>query len=385
MINLRYHIVSITAVFLALGIGIAMGSSFLGAAAVDRVDENIRDVRQEAADARRERDVLQDQVDADEELQTQMLEEGPPTVFANDLVDVPVVMVTVGGVDDEGLDAVRVAMESSEAQFEGVLRIDDKVVDEGSAEELADVLGVAGTEGDELRGELVDAVSGELLEHGILPGEEPAEPGTTEPGTTEPGTSEPTTTAPEPGATTVPGATVPGETVPGETVPGETVPGTTVPDAGGGEAALPEPSALRDLVEAGFLAWEPTEGGPEAADMLAGADYRYVVVTGTDLEVPDSALLLPVLEAMAADGPAPVVVGASATGDTADEREANRIRPLVALREDDVLRDRISTVDDLEVFAGTAAVVGAVEDLAGTDRGHYGLGEGRDSLLPPPG
>ncbi|WCO67442.1 copper transporter [Iamia majanohamensis] len=382
MINLRYHIVSITAVFLALGIGIAMGSSFLGAAAVDRVDENIRDVRQEAAEARAERDVLQDQVDADEELQAQMLEEGPATVFTNDLPEVPVVLITVGGVDDDGLDAVRVALESSEAQFEGVLRVDDKIVDEGAAEELGAVLGVPGTEGAELQDELVAAVAGELSEHGVVPGEEPAgETPTTEPGTTEPGTTAPVPT--EPGATTVPGTTAPVPTEPGATTP----PGaTTVPeDPGSVDPAVPEPTALRDLVAAGFLAWEPAAGGPEAPDLLAGEGYRYVVVTGSEPEVPDSALLLPVLEAMAADGPAPVVVGSAASGEDPAEREATRLGPLTALREDDVLRDRISTVDDLEVFAGTAAVMGAVDDLAGTDRGHYGLGEGRDSLLPPPG
>ena len=41
MINLRYHIVSITAVFLALGIGVVMGTSFLGKATVDQLKTQI--------------------------------------------------------------------------------------------------------------------------------------------------------------------------------------------------------------------------------------------------------------------------------------------------------------------------------------------------------
>ena len=41
MINIRYHIVSITAVFLALGIGVAMGSTFLGKATVDQLKTQI--------------------------------------------------------------------------------------------------------------------------------------------------------------------------------------------------------------------------------------------------------------------------------------------------------------------------------------------------------
>ena len=41
MINLRYHIVSIIAVFLALAIGVVMGTSFLGKATVDQLKTQI--------------------------------------------------------------------------------------------------------------------------------------------------------------------------------------------------------------------------------------------------------------------------------------------------------------------------------------------------------
>ena len=41
MINIRYHIVSITAVFLALGIGVALGSTFLDRVTVNVLDDQI--------------------------------------------------------------------------------------------------------------------------------------------------------------------------------------------------------------------------------------------------------------------------------------------------------------------------------------------------------
>ena len=47
MINLRYHIVSITAVFLALGIGITLGSTFIGRETLDRIDQNVKAARAE--------------------------------------------------------------------------------------------------------------------------------------------------------------------------------------------------------------------------------------------------------------------------------------------------------------------------------------------------
>lgn len=384
MINLRYHVVSITAVFLALGIGIAMGSSFLGSAAVDQVDQNISAVRREAATARAERDVQRDEVARLEDLQAEMMAEGPPTQFTSDLTEQPVILLTVGGVDEASLEALRIALESSEAAFDGVLRVNDKIIDDGSAEELAAVVGAPEAKGDELRDELVDAVATELTEHGVVVGApDPSDPTTTVPGT-DPGTTDPGTTDP---GTTDPGTTVPGSTtVPGDpgttTVPGDPGAPPTVPEEPDDE--LPAPTVIRGLVEAGFLTWEPTDGGPVAADLLAGGDYRYVVVTGAEPEVADADLLLPVIEAMAAEGPAPVVLGSAVTGDDPEVREAVRERPVAAIRDDDVLRARVSTVDDLEVFAGVAAVIGAVGDLAEPGRGHYGLGEDRDSLLPPP-
>ena len=72
----------------------------------------------------------------------------------------------------------------------------------------------------------------------------------------------------------------------------------------------------------------PTATGPETAELLAGGDYRYVVVTGAEPEVADTELLLPVIEAMAEDGPAPVVLASAVTGDDPEVREAVRERAL---------------------------------------------------------
>ena len=41
MINLRYHIVSVVAVFLALGIGLALGSTFVDSILVNELEDEI--------------------------------------------------------------------------------------------------------------------------------------------------------------------------------------------------------------------------------------------------------------------------------------------------------------------------------------------------------
>ncbi|MGB1821759.1 MAG: copper transporter, partial [Acidimicrobiales bacterium] len=51
MINLRYHIVSVVAVFLALGIGLALGSTFVDSILVNELEDQVNqlDLAQEEA------------------------------------------------------------------------------------------------------------------------------------------------------------------------------------------------------------------------------------------------------------------------------------------------------------------------------------------------
>ena len=245
MINLRYHIVSITAVFLALGIGIAMGSSFLGAAALDRVDSNIQNARAEAAAARTQRDDLRREVGRDDQVASEMLSEGAPTMFTNDLSDVPVVVLTVGGIDGDSLDALQTGLTSSRAALDGTLRLNDSLVDEGSAAELADLVDSNATGGAALRADVVDAVAAELTDLAVTESD-PAD------GLPPESTTEPPTTGEEPATTT------------------DEPPSTTEPPA------APEPTTIRALVDAGFLEWEPAPGQEDAP----GAGRRQVPLRG---------------------------------------------------------------------------------------------------------
>ena len=63
MINLRYHIVSITAVFLALGIGLAFGAAFIDRATVEALNRNLTDIENQNSALEEENAELQDQVD----------------------------------------------------------------------------------------------------------------------------------------------------------------------------------------------------------------------------------------------------------------------------------------------------------------------------------
>ena len=72
------------------------------------------------------------------------------------------------------------------------------------------------------------------------------------------------------------------------------------------------------------------------------------------------------------------------TGDAVDEDAQPQLVP--AIRADDTLHDRLSTVDNLDNVSGRAATVLATVDAVPGDPvvGRYGHGDGADRLLPPP-
>ncbi len=155
------------------------------------------------------------------------------------------------------------------------------------------------------------------------------------------------------------------------------------------------PDLVQRLVDAGFLDYEPPASGPpDPADFAPGAGLRLVAISGEGALVPDATVLLPLLEQVSstaeAGRPGPVVVAAQrgpafdpAPPEGADP-DAARIVFVGPIRDDEDLRARVSTIDDLELAPGLVALVLALEHGAGGQYGHYGLGEGAQALLPPP-
>jgi len=95
--------------------------------------------------------------------------------------------------------------------------------------------------------------------------------------------------------------------------------------------------------------------------------------------VPDDLFVAPLVQQLVrgADEPTGTVV-TSAMGDDAAVSEVVSV-----IRADEALRSLVSTVDGLDHFQGWMATVLAVGDLGDGVVGHYGLGEGATSLLPP--
>jgi hypothetical protein len=262
-------------------------------------------------------------------------------------------MVATRGVDKDSVDGLRGALNASGAADGGTVWLTDKLAltDPSEVQALSDVLGLSSADAARARTSLVGRLTADFMDAASPPIPE----GATTTTTSESGVGDPATT------TTVAG------------VP----PGSTTTTS-----VLTEPVALlQALRDSGFVDWDAPQSGTADAVALPAAGARFVFVSGPGAQVPDTDVVLPVLQSLAASGVAPVVAAQPSTG-TADEVAKNRTVFVGSIRGDDVLKTRISTIDDLESFLGWAAVVLALEHLPQGQVGHYGVGDGAERLLP---
>lgn len=334
MINFRYHVVSMIAVFLALGIGIIMGTAVIDRAVVDRLERQQSGLQNDVDEVQAENNRLRNELRDEREAARQLAEEGSLRLLDGELTDVPVLVVGQEDAEAAGHDALVSLLGQADASYGGTLWFTDRfrLEDDGEQRDLAAVLSF---DSDASAGSLRSAALTRLarrLRPAVL-------------------TSVATTT------------------------PEDTGEPDDIDDSD-------DSDVLTALVDAGFLRFDAAEGGDETLPVVHG-NTRIVMVSGPDETGTDRRLLLPLLRALVAPlaEVRPVTVlattGTAATGDDDDTF-------LGPIRGDDVLSNQVSTVDGIDDFAGRVAAVLAIADL-GTGRvGHYGRGPGSERLLPAP-
>jgi Copper transport outer membrane protein, MctB len=329
VIDFRYHLVSIIAIFFALAAGIALGAGPLKAG----VDQTLTD---QTSALRDENQQLRDQIatlESTAEYRDAFVGAVTPELIDGRLADRRVVLVALPGADADQVAAIGETLAGSGAAVGATVSIDATWTDAGSAavlDTLASELVSSGTtlpEGDGYdRGAAV--LAGALLEPADdAPGEGDtgAEPG---PGPTE----EPA--APEAGA-------------------------TEEPAPGAEEAAESSATALAAFGEAGLVSVEG-EPTPEAdlAVVVAGAPFD-----DEELERRNAALVT-LATAMDAAGSGTVLAGPpSSAGETG---------VVAALRADGNAAELVSTVDVATLPSGRVAVVYALEEQVDGGSGQYG-------------
>lgn len=371
MINLRYHIVSLTAVFLAMGIGLTLGSTFLDRATVENLNGQLQSLEQRLEDRDRQIRELQTQVDDDSELQEALDEQGP-ALLRGVMDQAPVVVLAARGVDEDAVEGALRSLSAAGADVQGTWWLTDRflLADDSAVDDLRDVLGETSDDPARLRRSVLSALGQQLRRRQGEPRTDDTDAGTD--GETDDGTGGET------------GDSDTGDSDTGDSGTGEE------PDAGPAvpPAGPPPPDAddaddgagtgvIQDLADAGFLAVDTAPGGADTPTFPAGT--RLVVVGGS-AALPDDVVLTPLVEqlALGARAPVPVVVTSAMEGDDDDVADV-----VVVIREDEQLRDLVATVDDLTHFQGWAATVLVLAEVGEGSVGHYGLGEGATRLLPP--
>ena len=335
MINFRYHLVSLVAVFLALGVGIVMGSTVIDQTIVEGLRGTIDRVEQRADADRKEARLSREERDDAREALAQTV----PVLLEHRLDRVPVVVVTgpdsESGPVNETVDMIRAAG----GVVPAIVRIESNwdPASEGMEDRLAKALGGSAPKGSDLRTLGVRAFTERLRRL-------PAQPGGT--------------------------------------------PGSVAPQSVG--------DLLDRFRSEGLISLRTDGGGGFDLANYPASDARFLVVDGAapnneepvvkepnrtpsgDSATPESIIL--VVARALADLDANLVV-ASTSREISREQQVSLTVAVRSIREGE-LRATVSTVDTIELLESRAAVVLALEDLASRAIGHYGVGKGAQRRVP---
>lgn len=349
MINFRFHLVSLIAIFLALAVGIVVGSTVIDQAIVDGLRDQIDRV-EEKADARKvENDGLKDEIARI----TGYVEGSAPFVVEGRLEGVPVVVLAERGVDEREVDAVIDLVQAAGAEQPFVVWLERgwNLDDEEKRQALGDLVG-RDDDPDALREKAFAALVAWFATSGNpdgvpAEGEAPTEQGS--------------------GRTTGGGSD--------DEADGEAQAATSTTDAtmsSAAEVVLTESALIRGLAEAEFVT---IDRRGDAVRWPGDVGVRALLVTGSTSVLTTASALA---EALVSSEVPTVAAEVYMPSDGGGDRGA----ALTGILGDDVLADAVTTVDDLEFVEGRVSAVIGLQELADGKVGHYGYGGRATRSLP---
>ncbi|WP_161500791.1 copper transporter [Embleya scabrispora] len=370
MIDFRYHVVSIIAVFLALSVGLVLGASFLKEAAVSGLDQSVQDLARNNEGLRRE----VDRANAGQRYLNGIMGTVGPELTKGRLAGHKAVVVSLPGADTKLVDGTVKLLDGASATVTGQVSVKGQWTDPKRENELVGALGANGLAFS--TGPATERAA-KVLAGAITERTPPVQGGTPGGSTTPPASGTPSTGAPAsgtpatgttgsgapsgPGATSAPPA---GGANTGQT-PGT---GTTTSGTHNTQAAN---EALTRLKEAGFI---DVKDNPALGADLVVVIAPSGVTSGEDPGRTNNAYLA---LARALDGGDNGTVMAG----TASAAQENGV--IWALRRNDQTAKAVSTVDTADTPVGQVAVVWSlvVEDKQGIS-GQYGTTGTTDGPLP---
>lgn len=135
MINFRYHLVSLTAVFLALTVGLILGTAALNGPAIEAMQSTTQSLRESNDQLRAENLELADQLDDDQAFAAAIA----PDYLANQLTGKNILIVALPGADTTDIEGVTQMLGYAGATVSGSLSVLDEFFDPANADQLADL------------------------------------------------------------------------------------------------------------------------------------------------------------------------------------------------------------------------------------------------------
>ncbi len=180
MIDFRYHIVSLVAVFLAIALGIVIGTTALNGQVLDDLEDQVTGLQEDKRNLEDNTQALQERLETGD-----LFEEAVgPTLVQDTLTDRSVVLVVLGDeVDDDAAEAVELLVGQAGGTLTGTIRLTDAFADPAKETELQNyVTGSGRPTGVTLpptddTGELVGSVLAQVLVNppGVVPAPDSAQ------------------------------------------------------------------------------------------------------------------------------------------------------------------------------------------------------------------
>lgn len=125
MINFRYHVVSIVAVFLALAIGLVLGATELQGATIYGLEKTSNSVSKQLGAARTQNGLLQQELNASQSFAT----DDAPRLLSGLLTGQRVVLVAAPGAPGSVINGVTTAVQQAGASITGQVNLQPKLLD----------------------------------------------------------------------------------------------------------------------------------------------------------------------------------------------------------------------------------------------------------------
>ncbi|MDP1820878.1 MAG: copper transporter [Acidimicrobiales bacterium] len=318
MISFRFHLVSITAVFLAIAIGVVVGSTYVDRAVVENLERRIDTVSGNLDERKQQNDDLERDLDDVRSYITASAD----FAVTDRLLDVPVLILAMRGVDGEAAQEIGLLARRAGGIVPGVVWVERKwsLESDDDRAALAGVIGAGERDSVSRLQALAWAAVVDELRVPPMPDADPAGPPTTAPPTTQ---------------------------------------------------------VLADLQSSGFLTVDALDDASTTLAGLRGTSPRVVVVAGSQQDEQLEAVVAMVISAQVGAG-LPTVAAEVFREETDGPARAELLRDAIPEEQ----RDRVVIVDHADQPEGRVASVIALAAAAEGLVGHFGYGSDSDGVLP---